>query len=50
VAYIESIPKGVLLFRQRIYFTMESIDEEVYILIKGIISKLKVISRLPKTL
>ncbi|OCK91868.1 uncharacterized protein K441DRAFT_573009, partial [Cenococcum geophilum 1.58] len=50
VAYIESILKGVPLFRRRIYFTIESIDEEVYILIRGIISKLRVISGLPKTL
>ena len=50
MAYIESIPKGVLLFRQCVYFTTESIDEKVYILIRGITSKLKIISRLPKTL
>jgi hypothetical protein len=50
VAYIESILKGVLLFRRRIHFTAESIDEKVYILIRGIISKVRIISRLLKTL
>jgi hypothetical protein len=50
VAYIESILKGVLLFRRRVYFTIESIDKEVCILIRGIISKLRIISGLLKTL
>jgi hypothetical protein len=50
VAYIESILRGVLLFRRRIYFTIKSVDKEVCILIRGIISKLKIISRLLKTL
>ena len=50
MAYIESIPKGVPLFRRHIYFTAESINKEVYILIRGIISKLRIISRLLKTL
>ena len=50
MAYIESILKGILLFRRHIYFTIESIDKEVYILIRGIISKLRIISRLLKTL
>ncbi|OCK97536.1 uncharacterized protein K441DRAFT_546292, partial [Cenococcum geophilum 1.58] len=50
VAYIEFIPKGVLLFRRRIHFTTKSIDKEVYILIKRIISKLRIISGLLKTL
>ena len=50
MAYIESILKSIPLFRQCIYFTTESIDKEVYILIRGIISKLRIISRLLKTL
>jgi hypothetical protein len=50
VAYIEFILKGVPLFKQCVYFTAESIDKEVYILIKGITSKLRIINKLPKIL
>ena len=50
VACVESIPKGVPPFRRRVYFTAESMDEEVCILIRGITSKLRMISGLPKTL
>ncbi|XTI91942.1 hypothetical protein V2W45_1247637, partial [Cenococcum geophilum] len=50
IAYIASILKGVLLYRCRIYFTVDSINKKVYILIRGIISSLRIISGLPKTL
>ena len=50
MACVEFIPKGVPLFRRRVYFTTESINKEVYISIKGIISKPGIISRLPKIL
>jgi hypothetical protein len=50
VVYIKSILKGVPLFKWRVHFTIKNMDKEVCILIKGIISKLKIINRLPKTL
>ncbi|OCL03051.1 FabD/lysophospholipase-like protein [Glonium stellatum] len=50
VACAVSVPKGVPSYRCRIHFNADSMNEKVYISIRGVTSRPQVISGLPKTL